>query len=114
MHDFKESNMNSKAGQHNQEHVDLVFLYALRTLPESETPAAEAQVFACAGCREELETLRPIIGSFVFWPADVLRPDASLWGRLAQRIAEEVGKPPFRPPLQAPAKPEWKKVVPGI
>ena len=44
---------------------------------------------------------------------DVLSPSASLWPRLAQRIAAETG----REPLAAPAEwtePEWKDVAPGI
>jgi anti-sigma factor ChrR (cupin superfamily) len=44
----------------------------------------------------------------------VLRPSASLWGPLAQRIAEETGKEPVLLPLQLPAKPEWEEVTPGI
>jgi len=69
---------------------------------------------SCPECRQEIQTLRPIIGSFVSWPTDVLRPSVSLWGRLAQRIAEETGKEPVLPPSQLPAKPEWEEVAPGI
>jgi len=106
--------MNSKPGQHNQEHLDLVSLYVLQALPPGEIPAAEAQISLCAECRQEMETLRPVIDSFVSWPTDVLRPPAALWGRLAQRIAEETGRQPFVPPLQVPAKPEWERAAPGI
>jgi anti-sigma factor ChrR (cupin superfamily) len=106
--------MNSKSGQHDREHLDLVFLYALQALPSSEIPVVEAHISSCADCRQEIETLRPIIGSFVSWPTDVLRPSVSLWGRLAQRIAEETGKEPVLPPSQLPAKPEWEEVAPGI
>ena len=106
--------MNSKSGQHDQEYLDLVFLYALQALPSSETRAVEAHISSCPDCRQEIETLRPIIGSFVSWPTDVLRPSASLWGPLAQRIAEETGKEPVLLPLQLPAKPEWEEVAPGI
>ena len=52
-------------------------------------------------CRQEMETLRPIIDSFVAWPTDVLRPSASLWGRLAQRIAAETGGEPVLPATTA-------------
>jgi anti-sigma factor ChrR (cupin superfamily) len=106
--------MNSKSGQHDREHLDLVFLYALQALPSSEIPVVEAHISSCADCLQEIETLRPIIGSFVSWPTDVLRPSVSLWGRLAQRIAEETGKEPVLPPSQLPAKPEWEEVAPGI
>jgi len=106
--------MNSKSDQHDREHLDLVFLYALQALPSSEIPVVEAHTSSCADCRQEIETLRPIIGSFVSWPTDVLRPSVSLWGRLAQRIAEETGKEPVLPPSQPPAKPAWEEVAPGI
>jgi len=106
--------MNSKSDQHDREHLDLVFLYALQSLPSSELPVVETHISACAECRQEMETLRPIIGSFVSWPTDVLRPSASLWGRLAQRIAEETGKEPVLPSSQLLAKPEWEEAAPGI
>ena len=106
--------MNSKSGQHDREHLDLVFLYALQALPSSEIPVVEAHISSCADCRQEVETLRPIIGSFVSWPTDVLRPSVPLWGRLTQRIAEETGEEPVLPPPQPPAKSEWEEVAPGI
>jgi len=106
--------MNSKSDQHDRDHLDLVFLYALQALPSSEIPVAEACTSSCADCRQEIETLRPIIGSFVSWPTDVLRPSVSLWGRLAQRIAEETGEEPVLPPSQRPAKPDWEEAAPGI
>ena len=106
--------MNSKSDQHDREHLDSVFLYALHALPPAEIPAVEARISECAECREEMEMLRPIIRSFVSWPTDVLRPSESLWGRLAQRIANETGQPPLLTPPQPPAKPEWEQVAPGI
>jgi anti-sigma factor ChrR (cupin superfamily) len=106
--------MNSKSGKHDQDHLDFVFLYALQALPSSEIPAAEARLSECADCRQEIETLRPIIGSFVSWPTDVLRPSPQLWGRLAQRIAKETGTAPVEPPSELPAKPEWEEAAPGI
>jgi ChrR Cupin-like domain len=106
--------MTLKKKQHDQEHLDLVFLYALQALPSNEIAAVEDQISACADCRQELETLRPTIGLFVSWPTDVLRPSVSLWGRLAQRIAEETGKEPISPPPQIPCKPEWQEAAPGI
>src|SRR5437870_13885970 len=69
---------------------------------------------ACADCRQEMEALRPIIASFVSWPIDVLRPSASLWGRLARRIATETAGAPVVPVLPRWAEPEWKEVAPGI
>ena len=106
--------MTLKSGQHDQEHLDLVFLYALQALPSNEISVVEPQISECAGCRQELETLRPIIGSFISCPTDVLRPSVSLWGRLAQRIAEETGIEPISPPPQTLGKPEWQEAAPGI
>ena len=106
--------MNSESGQHDREHLDLVFLYALQTLPPREIAVAEAHISACADCQEEMKRLRPVIGSFVSWPTDVLRPSVSLWGRLAERIGEETGKEPVLPPSQLQAKSEWEEVAPGI
>ena len=106
--------MNSKPGAHSQEHLDLVFLLALQALPARETASVEAQISSCEDCRQEIETLLPIVQSFVGWSTDVLRPAESLWGRLAQRIAGETAMPPFVPPLEAPVKPEWEEAAPGI
>ena len=50
----------------------------------------------------------------VSWTTDVLRPSASLWGPLAQRVAEEASKEPVLPSSTLPAKPEWDEVAPGI
>ena len=94
-------------------HLDQVFLYALQALPAGEVAAAEAQVAACAECRQELEALRRIVGSFVSWPTDVLRPAVSLWDRVAQRIATETGLEPVRVPQRRP-EPEWQDAAPGI
>src|SRR3984893_11916514 len=99
--------MSSKSDQHDRDHLDLVFLYALQALPSSEIHGVEAHTSSCADCRQEMETLRPIIDSFVSWPTDVLRPSVSLWGRLAQPIAQETGKAPAAPPLPLPATPAW-------
>ena len=106
--------MKQATRQHGPEHREWVFLYALRALPQKETSAAEAQIAECAECRRQLESLRPTLESFTFWPTDVLRPSGSLWGRLAQRIAQDTGKPPVSAPFEAPSKPEWEQPAPGI
>jgi anti-sigma factor ChrR (cupin superfamily) len=87
--------------------------YAAQALAASEVAAAEAHIAGCPDCRREFESLRPVVDSFVAWPADVLRPTASLQGRLALRIAEETGKEPVLPPPQW-FEPEWEEVAPGI
>lgn len=106
--------MSSKSGTHSHKHLDLVFLFALQALSPREMAAAEAQISSCQDCRKEIETLRPIIRSFVGWSTDVLRPAESLWGRLAERIATEGATQPFVPPLEATVKEEWEEAAPGI
>ena len=88
--------------------------YAAQALPASEVAAAEAHIASCPDCRRELESLRPVVGRFVSWPTDVLRPPTSLQGRLALRIAEETGKQPVPPPARQWSEPEWDQVAPGI
>ena len=106
--------MTSPSDRHGQDQAELVCLYALRALPANQAAGVGAHISVCAECRQELETLRPIVDAFVSWPADVLRPSPSLWGRLAQRIgAETVGEPP-PPSSMGWAEPEWKEVAPGI
>ena len=68
--------MSPESGTHDQDHAELVVLHALRALPPNEAAGAEARISACAECRHELETLRPIVGAFVAWPTDVLRSAA--------------------------------------
>src|SRR5690349_16934223 len=102
------------SANHDQDHVERVSLYALQALPADELPAVEAQIAACAECRQELEALSPVIGSFVSWPTDVLRPPTPLWDRLAQRIATETGQEPVPPAPRRAAETEWEEVAPGI
>src|SRR5690348_16746059 len=101
--------MNSKAGTHSQKHLDLMFLLVLQALPPHEMASVEAQISSCEDCRQEIETLRPIVRSFVGWSTDVLRPAESLWARLAKRIASEAGTQPLVPRLDPPTKPEWEE-----
>ena len=96
------------------EQSDVTCAYALQALPTSEIAAAEAHVAKCADCRRELESLRPVVETFVSWPSDVLRPAAALQGRLARLIAEDTGKPSLPPQAQQWSEPEWEQVAPGI
>jgi quercetin dioxygenase-like cupin family protein len=105
--------MSSRSGEHERDHLESVCLYALQALPASEVPLVEAQISVCADCRQELEKLRPVIGAFVSWPTDVLRPSTSLWERLARRIAAETGQAVVPAPPR-PTEPEWEEVAPGI
>jgi len=106
--------MNSKPSEHTVAHLDSVPLYALRALPPREMLTVEAQISACAECRQEMEALAPVIHSFVSWPTDLLRPSAPLWERLKERIAKETNRKLI---LEAPAllgKSEWEQAAPGI
>jgi anti-sigma factor ChrR (cupin superfamily) len=106
--------MSSGTGNHDRDYLELVFLYALRALPASEIPVLEAHLSMCPDCRQEMERLRPIIGAFVSWPTDVLRPTESLWERLARRIAVETGRAPVLPPPQPRSEPDWEEAAPGL
>jgi quercetin dioxygenase-like cupin family protein len=106
--------MRSKPDKHSQEHLDLVFLFALQALSPREMASVEAQILSCEDCQRGIETLRSTVRSFIGWPTDVLRPAESLWGRLAKKIASEDSISAFVPPLEAPSKPEWEEVAPGI
>jgi anti-sigma factor ChrR (cupin superfamily) len=107
--------MSSAAGEHgHNDYAELVVLYALQALPLNEVRIMEAHLAACSDCRQEMETLRPIIDSFVSWPTDLLRPSATLWERLVQRIATETGEQPMLPAPQRWTEAEWKEVAPGI
>jgi quercetin dioxygenase-like cupin family protein len=103
----------SSPGPH-RDHMESVFLYALQALPSSEVGAVEAQMSACSECRQELETIGPIVDSFVSWPTDVLRPSASLWDRLARRIAAETAGEPVLPAPGRRFEAEWEEAAPGI
>ncbi len=96
------------------EMAELTCAYALQALSAGELPAIQAHIAACHDCRRELESLRPVVDSFVSWPTDILRPAASLQERLALRIAEETGTPPAPPPARRWSEPEWEQVAPGI
>ena len=96
------------------ERAELVAAYAVQALPASEVPAVEAHLSSCLRCRRELQTLRPVIDSFVAWPTDVLRPGASLQVRLAGRIAAETGAEPVLPVTRQWSEPAWEEVAPGI
>jgi anti-sigma factor ChrR (cupin superfamily) len=105
--------MSSASDKHAHDHSGL-YLYALQALPSSEVPAVEAHISSCAECRHELQTLRPVVDSFVSWPTDVLRPSTSLWQRLEQRIAPESRDERASAAPEPWTEPEWENVAPGI
>jgi anti-sigma factor ChrR (cupin superfamily) len=106
--------MNPAADRHGDDHAERVFLFALQALPASETATVGAHIAGCPECRQELETLRPVVDALVAWPAEVVRPSTPLWDRLARRIAAETGGEPVSAARQAWVEPEWRDVAPGI
>ncbi len=94
-------------------HTTQISAYVMQTLPPGEANAVEAHIASCSHCQHELELLRPIADSFLFWPVDVLRPRASLQERLAHRISGDTGGSPVLPPRQWD-EPAWEEVAPGI
>jgi anti-sigma factor ChrR (cupin superfamily) len=106
--------MSSPTHEHDPDHSQLAYLYALQALPAGEMAAAQAHIAECAECRSELAALRPVVDSLVAWPTEGVHPPSSLWRRLAGRIGEETNLEAL--PSAAPAwdEPEWKEVAPGI
>jgi hypothetical protein len=96
------------------ERAELASAYALQSLPVRQIARAETHIASCLDCQREVESLRPVISRFVFWPTDVLRPTRALQERLALRIAEETGTQPALPPARRRSEPEWEQVAPGI
>ena len=96
------------------EHSEVTCAYAAQALTSSEISVAEAHIASCSDCQREVESLRPVLDSFVSWPTDVLRPTTSLQARLALRIAAETGEQPVLPLAPQWSEPEWEQVAPGI
>lgn len=106
--------MSGASDKHVCRQTEQLFAFALQAVTPHEAVAMKAHIAGCADCREELETLQPIVDSFVSWPTDMLRPSTPLWGRLAERIAAETGEEPDAPAPPAWQEPEWEEVAPGI
>ncbi len=102
--------MTTPATAHDAAHEELVCLYAMQALEPGELPAAEAQIAACAECRRELAGY---LDALVAWPADVLRPPAALWDRLAERVRAARGAAVASTPARW-EEPAWREVAPGI
>jgi ChrR Cupin-like domain len=96
------------------EQSEMTCAYALQVLPAGEAAAAEAHIASCPDSQRELDSIRPVVDRFAFWPADMLRPTTPLQGLLARRIAAETGKRPVPPPERQWSEPDWEQVAPGI
>jgi hypothetical protein len=83
-------------------------------LPPSELAAFQVQLAECSECRKELEELQPTVDALVAWPTSVLRPAASLWDRLAQRVAADTGMVAAPTPATHEDPRDWDDVAPGI
>lgn len=96
-------------------YAELVYGFAIGALTVAEADDFEAHLSACATCGEDLGAVRAIIASFVDWPSDLLRPPASLWAQVAERIGggtlEVQRQPPHVPKRDTAA---WKDLAPGI
>jgi hypothetical protein len=105
--------MNSITGQ-REDHLETAALYVLQVLAPGETADFEGHLSGCEECRQEIESLRSVIDSFAEWPTDILRPPASLWTRLSQRVADESGAEPVSPPARPFPRPQWQAAAVGI
>jgi anti-sigma factor ChrR (cupin superfamily) len=95
--------------------AEQVYGFVVGALSARDARQFTSHLAICETCRSEVETLRPVMASFVYWPSDVLRPSASLWNRLSERIEEAgAGSPNHASPPPAQARFEWKEVAPGI
>lgn len=94
--------------------VEIVSAYVLKALPLSEARAMETHVATCAQCRQELQTLSPIIDSFAAWPIEVLRPSTSTWDRLLERIESDAPMNPQPAARRDWQEPDWEEAAPGI
>lgn len=94
------------------EQSDLVYAYALDALPAAQAAGLLEHLAACAECRRELATLRPVIESFAGWPRDILRPPNLLWVKVAHRIGVDPGV--GAQGARQWSEPDWEEVAPGI
>jgi anti-sigma factor ChrR (cupin superfamily) len=106
--------MSSPLDKHGPDHTERLYLYAVQALPADEATEVEAHIANCADCRRELKTLHPVVDAFVAWPTDVLRPSASLWDRLKQRVSPGQHEGPRTEAGERWKEPEWEQVAPGI
>lgn len=106
--------MSAASEQHGCGQTELMPLYVLRALPSGETRLLEIHLTSCPECQRELQSLRPVVDSLISWPADILRPADSMWGRLQERIGAEASQESVTPQVPAWREPEWEDVAPGI
>lgn len=91
-----------------------VYGFVIGALSYAEAAQFAPHLAECMNCRSDVEALRPIIASFVHWPSDVLRPSASLWDRLSERIERAADHPTTAVPRIPARRFDWREVAPGI
>jgi anti-sigma factor ChrR (cupin superfamily) len=109
--------MTAASDQDRCDQTELVSAYVLQALPPNEASTLAGHIAVCKLCRQELQTLQPLIGSFAAWPIEVLRPSASIWDRLLERIESETSKKtqPTQPTTRRDwLEPDWEEAAPGI
>jgi len=106
--------VSANAEQPRCERAELIPLYVLGALPSSEIRLLEEHLASCPECRQELESLHPVVDSFVSWPVDILRPSDSMWSRVQERLGEEAREDCVLPEVLAWKEAEWEDVAPGI
>ena len=103
-----------EGGPNRCDQAEATSAYALHVLTPAEAEAAQGHLQSCAQCRDQLESLKPVVGRFAAWPTDVAAPPPSLRQRLAERVSAGTGADPLVPPLPDWSEPAWEKVAPGI
>jgi anti-sigma factor ChrR (cupin superfamily) len=106
--------MTAASDQDRCDQTELVSAYVLKALPSCEASTMAAHIAVCDLCRQELQTLQPVIGSFTAWPIEVLRPSASIWDRLLERIESETSKKTQLTARRNWLEPDWEQAAPGI
>jgi anti-sigma factor ChrR (cupin superfamily) len=107
--------MTSSSGKRGCNQTELVTALALGALPANEEPAIRAHLAVCVACREEFDSMQEVVGLLPSWPLDSIRPDPSLWNRLAARIQGSPERPGMTgPAFSASSEPDWEEVAPGI
>jgi hypothetical protein len=102
--------MNGRDREGVCEQLESVAAYVVGALPPDEVSVLRSHIATCAVCAAEARELGRLVGSFVDWPTDVLRPATSLWERVAERVGANAASS-ARPDWVEPA---WKDVAPGI
>ena len=95
---------------------DLLEAGALSSLSGEEQTRLDEHVSSCQACREEYASISNVVAHFPAWPSAGVKPDSSLWSRLAQKIGVEGWAAAER---ELPLEPqwsdaEWQQPAPGI